>query len=133
METQQTPSPGILPQAAEPEMTPEMPMQPTLPNPPRNLSKTVLPIVMVAIVVLIILLISTRGTAPAKSNPTATTSSSPTPSGVAASNRTLSPFATESAFMQFESSVDALPKVIQGAVLQDQTVLPPVIDLPLGF
>jgi hypothetical protein len=47
--------------------------------------------------------------------------------------RTRTSFATGSAFLTFEKSTAALPDAIQNAVLTDQTLAPPVLDLPLGF
>lgn len=55
----------------------------------------------------------------------------PTPTNVSAQNVT--PIATQSAFMQFETTINNLPGIIQGAALQDPSILPPVLDLPLGF
>ncbi len=137
MEEQSQSLPEALPQSATPEFKPEMPVQPqpqvspvTARKPP---IKILLAIVFIVIVTLVIVLMGSRRMTTGPIDPGITISVTPTPTGVAISNRQLSPFATESAFMQFESSVESLPKIIQNAVLQDPTVLPPVLDLPLGF
>lgn len=59
--------------------------------------------------------------------PAPTVAPSPTP------KQMLSPFATQSAFLQFETAVGALPAIISGAAIGDQTLNPPTVDLPLGF
>lgn len=61
--------------------------------------------------------------------PTPTPTAAPTPTPI----QTLAPFATTSAFTTFSTEVDSLPTTIQGAVIQDQTTTPPVLDLSLGF
>lgn len=61
--------------------------------------------------------------------PTPTPTFTPTPTPV----RVLSPFATGSAFLNFETAVAGLSTDIQKAPLQDQTIAPPSLDLPLGF
>lgn len=53
----------------------------------------------------------------------------PTPTPV----RQLSKFATESAFMNFETAVGSLSAVIAGYPIMDQSLSPPKLNLPLGF
>ncbi len=61
----------------------------------------------------------------------------PTPTPVATqsadSTRPLSSIATESAFLEFEKASDDLVRGIQNAQIVNQAILPPTLDLPLGF
>jgi hypothetical protein len=65
--------------------------------------------------------------------PAATVAPTPTETPTPTPMRTRTSFATGSAFLTFEKSTAALPDAIQNAVLTDQTLAPPVLDLPLGF
>ncbi len=47
--------------------------------------------------------------------------------------RTLSPLATQSAFLLFEQSVASLSAGVAAYNVQDQSLTPPVLVLPLGF
>ena len=47
--------------------------------------------------------------------------------------RPLSIVATQSAFLQFASSVASLSTAVSDNTIQDQTLAPPVLSLPLGF
>ena len=132
MTDKQPPAPQILDQLT-PEVAPEMPTTQT-PIPvqsPRK--KNILPFVIFLIIIVVILGVSAKVKTATQTGTLPSTSVTPTPTGLPISTRVLSPFATDSAFLQFEASVDAFPKIIQGAVLQDPTVLPPVLQLPLGF
>ncbi len=53
----------------------------------------------------------------------------PTPTPI----QLLSPLATQSAFLQFSSSVASLSAAVTANSTQDQTLTPPVLTLPLGF
>lgn len=53
----------------------------------------------------------------------------PTPTPV----RVLSRFATESAFLRFETTVSSLSAVVSGYPIYDPSLSPPKLDLPLGF
>jgi hypothetical protein len=133
------PTPPILPQAAtppnygtvhEPQVTPSAVQPPVPPSHP----KKVPPLLIVGAVLFVIifgsLLFASQRKPAVTATPTPTPAvSTPTPT----STRALTSFATQSAFIQFESSVDAFPGIIQGAAIQDPTIVPPVLDLPLGF
>jgi hypothetical protein len=41
--------------------------------------------------------------------------------------------ATQSAFLEFASSVASLSAAVSDSTIQDQTLAPPVLTLPLGF
>lgn len=59
---------------------------------------------------------------------------SPSPSQTAPStSRQMTPFATSSAFLSVESSVASLSAVTTSYSVEDSTVAPPTLDLPLGF
>lgn len=57
--------------------------------------------------------------------PGATVSATPT--------RVLSAIATQSAFTKFETDLDSLARGIQNTQTQNQQLLPPRLELPLGF
>lgn len=101
---------------------------------PIGMFKKFVPLVAIFGILLIILVVSSlvvKQVAP----PTPTIDTTPTPSRTTEiiSSRALSYFATDSAFMKFDAAVEQLPKTIQGAVVQDPSVLPPMLDLSLGF
>jgi len=93
---------------------------------------TILPLIIgvgifVLFLIIILFTINRPKPAPVAVLPTPTMTPTPTPI------RILSTFATQSAFLQFEQSVNALPATISGATLSDQTLDPPSVDLSLGF
>jgi len=60
----------------------------------------------------------------------------PTPTPIVATPaplRPLSNIATQSAFLQFASAVASLSAAISSGNIQDQTLAPPILTLPLGF
>lgn len=57
----------------------------------------------------------------------------PTPTDVPVVSRPLSAMATTSAFLEFELQLDTVTRGIQNAPIDNQSLLPPRIDLPLGF
>jgi hypothetical protein len=57
------------------------------------------------------------------------TPAEPTPTPI----QLLSPLATQSAFLQFASSVASLSASVSANATQDQTLNPPVLTSPLGF
>ncbi len=57
----------------------------------------------------------------------------PTATASATSSRVLSSIATQSAFLKFETDLDALTRGIQNTQIQNQQLLPPRLELPLGF
>lgn len=133
--------PKLTPEILPPQETPEMygpvnePSAPVVTKPnPMDLVKKFTPFIAIFFVLLIVLTVSSMVSKPGQITPPAQVIT-PTPTGVSTvvSTRSLSFFATESAFMQFDAAIEKLPRDIQGAVLQDPTALPPVLDLPLGF
>ena len=130
----ETPNPPILPQAdAPPAPAPEVPQTPNPPPKPAwpSLDRKTIVIALAVIVVVIVVtwLFEANRPAPAPAAPAPTTTPTPTPTPI----QILSPFATGSAFMKFDSDVTSLPTTIQNAVLLDQTLSPPQLTLPLGF
>ena len=131
-------TPNILP----PQETPEIhgpvsdPMRPLPESKPSiaSLLKKFLPFIVIFCILLVILVVSNAATQTISTGQTEQ-SSTPTPTTESRiySSKTLSSFASQSAFMKFDAEVEALPNIIQGAVLQDASVLPPIIELPLGF
>lgn len=62
------------------------------------------------------------------------TTITPTPtSAVYVVNRELSNIATESAFLKFETDLASLTLGVRNVQIQNQQLLPPRMDLPLGF
>ena len=134
------PTPEILPQSDNPPVAapseekvspPASPLK-LPPMPELNLQK----IAPVGVIVLIVLIILVAISAMRSNNQAAKTISvapTPTPTPVPVVSHTLAPYATKSAFLNFETAIDALPGTIQNAVLQDQTLTPPELDLSLGF
>jgi len=60
----------------------------------------------------------------------------PTPTPVLATPTPIQPLsivATQSAFLEFASSVASLSAAVSDRTVQDQTLAPPVLTLPLGF
>lgn len=60
----------------------------------------------------------------------------PTPTPILATptpTRPLSAVATQSTFLQFASAVASLSAAVSDRTIQDQTLTPPVLSLPLGF
>lgn len=136
-----TPQPPIMPPAETPPVygpvreAPDMPP----PEPPGSTLPTAAkkfhlprwaPIAGVAFVLILGLVWFANRRAPAQVvAPTPT----PTATQSAISNRALAPLATESAFLKFESDLEALSRGIQNTQVQNQQLVPPRLDLPLGF
>jgi hypothetical protein len=131
-----TPHPQIIPQSTEPatyghvaEVTPKMPTPPAVPHKKFMLPKWAIG----AIGVFLLLLVLMVATSSREGSATVTPTPTPTATASAVVNRTLSSFATESAFTKFEADLDALSKGIQNTQVQNQQLLPPRLELPLGF
>ena len=61
--------------------------------------------------------------------PSPTPTAVPTPTPI----RTLSPLASQSAFLSLETNVASLSSQLRNFVTEDPSLTPPVLDLPLGF
>ena len=140
MDSNQHPiQPEILPPQETPEIYASDPVPPSSQAPtPRASSGTMIKkyIPFIAIfLILIIALVAVKSISPPAETETITETITPTPTITTQqlSTKKLSPFASESAFMVFDTAIEQLPKTIQGAVLQDSTAFPPVLDLELGF
>jgi hypothetical protein len=94
---------------------------------PPILIYTLIAVILVLIGIIGVLIVKPR-VAPAIPTPIPTPIQA-TPSPI----QTLSPLATESAFLQFASSVASLSAAVSGNTIQDQALDPPVLILPLGF
>ncbi len=138
-----TDQPSLTPEILPPQETPEMygtvpePAQSQMPSQkanPMDIVKKFTPFIAIFMILLVVLVVSSMASKkPVTNEPTVTLTPTPTTATQVISTKTLNTFATTSAFMQFDSTIETLPKVIQQAVLQDPTALPPVLDLPLGF
>lgn len=114
-----------------------MPINPPAPTPvPAPAPKSVTPPIIIYILLAIILvmagiiglLIVKPRVVPAVPTPSpAPAIATPTPI------QPLSNIATQSAFLQFASAVASLSAAVSDSTIQDQTLAPPVLSLPLGF
>jgi hypothetical protein len=135
--------PALTPEILPPQETPEMygPVDegqpaaaPMAKANPMDIVKKFTPFIAIFFILLIILVVSSLVAKPTPvTTPAQVVTPTPTAGSTVISTRSLSFFATESAFIQFDAIIEKLPRDIQGAVLQDPTALPPVLDLPLGF
>lgn len=135
--------PSLTPEILPPQETPEMygpvkeaqPMQsPHVSANPLDIIKKFTPFIAIFFILLIVLLVSSLFSQKTPTiSQTITMTPTPSTSSQVVSSKTLNTFATTSAFMQFDSTIESLPNIIQQAVLQDPTAMPPVMDLPLGF
>ncbi len=130
-------TPPILPQAERPiEQPPDVPVQPATPLVvhPSDRSKKRTFAILAVVVIMVIAVFGSMALTRQQSGGTQTT---PTPTPVstqsAESTRPLSSIATESAFLEFEKASDELVRGIQNAQILNQAILPPTLDLPLGF
>ena len=126
---EEPPTPAILPPTNAPPVygpvySPGKTPKGNVSIPPKFL---VIGILIIVIIGSILFAVSRQKPAPVVVAPTPTATPTPTPI------RILSSFATQSAFLQFEQSVNALPATISGTNVSDQTLAPPSVDLSLGF
>lgn len=143
MDTATIPTPSIMPQATQP---------PTYgpvgkPNEPSELAPRVndSPVseegkkrrVALGIIIAVILILLAVGITLLKGNRTSFESIAPTPTPTATqsavTNRLLNPVASQSAFIKFETDLDSLTRGMQNMHIQNQQLLPPRLELPLGF
>lgn len=131
MEDIQTPEPQIVP--PNPLVPDTAPAPTSVPPPVKKQSKFLAVFIGIAafsfILAAVSLLFRQAGGAPISVDTTPTPTNPPTVTQF----RRLTPFATESAFLKFETTIESLPGVIQGAAVQDTTILPPILELKLGF
>lgn len=134
MEPQQTPDPPIMPQApnaAQPDQaapTSGVPPVRTKAFPPKAGIAVAVGIVLLIIIAVVIAGRSGGGgSLPAKTTPT------PTPASVPVVHRILSAAASESAFLQFEGDLATIATAAAAVQVQNQQLLPPRIELELGF
>lgn len=111
------------------QLLPPTPEQPTTPPSPR------IPMIWlvgggVAIVgILLLLLVRSLWPARAPEIPIIAPSATPSPTPI----RELSPVATQSAFISLQTRLASVSAAISATNLDDPSLSPPVIDLPLGF
>jgi hypothetical protein len=134
------PHPPIMPQADTPvshgPVTEPQAAQPTTPTPVATLVHKKLPFMPIAIILGVVAIIVVGFmvfTASEQVQQTPTVTPTPTATSSTVSNRTLTAIATESAFVSFEGKLDELTRGIQNTQVQNQQLLPPRIELPLGF
>ena len=128
---QPTPQP-IPPLAGGLPSAPPPPMPPITPITLLSRLKSPYGVIAAILVVLVIgslVFITARKPAPAPIVPTPTPTPMPTPTPV----RQPSSIATQSAFLSLEASVSTLANDLNTLTLQDPSLSPPVLDLPLGF
>ena len=126
----QTPNPPIVPQVETPATYGPVPEQTESIPPKKKIPRLALVSVSVLILSLVALVIFQKNNASQLSlsptpTPVATISATPT--------RVLNAIATQSAFTKFETDVDALTRGIANTQTQNQQLLPPRLELPLGF
>lgn len=101
-------------------------------EPPKQQRNVSVWIVAMGIVIVILTIIAWFARTRSQS-PDTTVTPTPTATASATTNRVLSAIATQSAFIKFEADLTALTQGIQNTQIQNQQLLPPRLDLPLGF
>lgn len=109
------------------------PQPPVAPPVPPHRKLPLMPLLSIIIVILTLiagffLFSQSQGTKQAVVAP-----STPTPAPTRVPNRKLSTVATDSAFMALEGDVTSLSTRVQEIKIQDTTLNPPSLELPLGF
>jgi hypothetical protein len=128
------PNPPIMPQSQTPPVYGPVAEAPKVPTPPQVFHLPQFqPWMILAIVIVTLILGFFAFASKAQKKNTITPTLAPTVTPTPTPMQILTPFASSSAFMEFEKNVTALPDMIQKAVLQDQTITPPILDLNLGF
>jgi hypothetical protein len=127
-------------EVAQTPITPEIPMNvetPALENPPIQPAKKSFTlwakvgiVLGVIVLVAIIWFVVSKNLSDKKDVPIQVVAT-PTPTPII--NSGVSPIATTSAFLQVEQSIASLSARIAGFSPIDSQVVPPVLDLPLGF
>lgn len=119
------------PASAQPTKPSQSPFMQSLGAYSDKLPKLIGPIIVIVLIVAVavIWVLETNKTPPQAIPVPVTPTQTPTPTQLPS----LSPFATSSAFMNFEQNVTNLPNTIQNAVLLDPALSPPQLTLPLGF
>lgn len=130
MET--TTTPAIIPQTDSPPVETPIVM-PTPPAEPPKQQRHISTWIVAMGIVIVILTTITWFARTRSQMIDSTVTPTPTATSSAMSNRMLAPIATESAFIKFEADLEALTQGIQNTQIQNQQLLPPRIDLPLGF
>ncbi|MBI5449555.1 hypothetical protein HY948_04555 [Candidatus Gottesmanbacteria bacterium] len=118
-----------------PQIQPDIPHVPQAPSTAENLRQKLRSpwagiAAIIAILVIGSLIFSVRRpTAPSVLIPTPTTTIYPTPTP----QRTPSVIASQSAFISLDASIQTLANDIGTLTIQDPSLSPPVLDLPLGY
>ncbi len=135
MEQQPISSPSPIPPQTPPPPPAPAPINPTLPIPASTLlARLKSPYGLIAGILFFLIIGSlifatTRKPVPVPIVPTPTPTLMPTPTPV----RQPSAIATQSAFLSLEASVSVLISDLNTLTLQDPSLSPPVLNLPLGF
>jgi hypothetical protein len=128
-----SPNPPIMPPSSNPPMYGPIREKDSQPSSHVNRISLTSPVMLIFVVIVIL----TGGfflfTSKKPVQPITTVPLSPTVTPLPTSTRSLSSFASQSAFLMTEQNIQQLPSAIQNAILDDATVNPPVLDLPLGF
>lgn len=122
------PTPEILPPSTQPPVYGPV----RAPSEIKPVVKRPVFLIIGVVIILIIgsLIFATQTKKPVTLTPATTPSvATPTPTPI----RKLEAFATQSAFIQFESSVASLSASIQNSEIQGPSITAPVLDLQLGF
>jgi len=121
---------GVQTQNTQPQVTETPTMEPTKHSSHRALIVGIVIVMLLVCISIVSGLVISRNLVRTKNAPNQT----PTPTQVTSANQLgTNPIATTSAFMQMEQSVASLSSTIASNTPVDQTVAPPVLDLPLGF
>lgn len=138
-------------QQPQPNLTPSMPSQPVQPVAPALPSQPVpqppspaeafakvgqqIPTWVIAAAAIVFGLLVLVAIAKFTQKPPVVTLPTPTPTVVITPTpiRTLSPFATTSAFMSLDAAIAAYATAVKGYNTNDPSLSPPVLDLNLGF
>jgi len=130
---QELPNPQILPQTQQPVIYGPVSSQDNGGATHANTRSYMKPLVIVFVIVSILVFgavfFASQKQPQAPRTPAPTPTAVPTPTPL----RATAPYATQSAFVAFEKEVTDLPELIQKVNIDDQTIAPPVLDLPLGF
>jgi hypothetical protein len=94
-----------------------------------------LPLGISAIFILFLTAFAVSGLIRTRANPTLPVAQGPTPTGISINpqNMDIYPYATAAAFLALEVSHSSISSRLTPFVIEDQSILPPVIEMSLGF
>lgn len=123
--------PPIMPKAPEPVNYGPVGQAPVATPPP---AKKKFPLwIIIAAVIFTVLIVFIAFKRSANTPTSVAPQPTPTPTNIPQVERPLSAVATSAAFVEFETQLDVVTRGIQNAPIDNQSLLPPRLDLPLGF